>query len=1351
MSYKYDKLGFRRDKNLSDAGSGKRALDNLLNDLALPGEFFIGEDIRVINGLAQTPVTNDDIANFRGTAPKASQNRWTLELEVKVPVESILFDPGLEISFNDFTLRVIVYSSPTPIDFDDLSQGYKFDLFLQADVAETGIVVGSIIDLTSQQVEVLNVVSNAKSIEEFTVQPLITIKDQKEFYELTTANPRSGKGGEGLKALFLPSSQIRFDSTPNGSTISSTLESSPQAYGPFDYWDSGVFAYSNRIYDSNAFRDGGGGILWEGYIATPDFWTGTDKIIQVTTNGQIVIEQWNDDTEEWVVQGRIRDNVSFTGRVAGPGIELIGATDDDLKSIALGSSIIVPSFDTSRLVGGDGELMQVTALDEEKKSISVTGGIEDVFPPSINEEGLSIPQVITFELVGDPSASEPRRTQISFTKTKHFNEKVKLRILSFFEPFTQTIDYGGFKYILFTDLSSGSSLSHTSLYNEYNELSPDEYNEESILYFYKNTLSAYNESLTSEGSLDVDGLFYVDYNAPVSRSNIVSRTDYVTSPNRRIPDELKENRDIKFSMVSSYIKPGAFRINMTYNDTDIKVGDYLTLIQSNKYGFIGSDGRGYKQKHYIEQRDEFQNVSWFSSGASRNQVNTDTVVSSFKIIHVEKGTEYVTLFVDENDIIQHNGNIDVSEKPEFTFPPYIETSSIAKQEYLYYDSFEEEENTSVNWISGYSNPVVFAIIYPGEGLLDIVTTASDDREDDVAVPRIFKSTLIENENVSGLLDSVEVGNLAMGLNFASDLRYVDRFSERPAIKQYVAQPEGGSIPSTNHGQSTWNVVAESLQTTSPSSVGDLTSLGGIKSAIVEVVNDNEVQVYTYDRWIHASYEDPEAPDLLYWACRNSKAEFKPSDFGTTYAQFLGAPSWNNAFPIKWLDVTPYAELNDNEEINVVKWSGYYQGFDRNYTQVVEGESVGLLRSTTLYNFASMIVSEISNPVYDDFGLLVEFDISFYSTIPWNSEPVIWEQSFVNDSIVYLIVPFLDGNGTNWRHMQMPPLSIVDSSQVSRRITVTYQDLTYARITQTEFDTLSNNDFSANRGEVFKVIDSRENVSELDKIRRTGYKYHNQIEAWDTTEDVRYPDGTTETRALESDYFPYKQISDDAFKINTAETTGDVGELLVGFENFKNVTSNNNFLIDGSTGDDLDKSAAKIVAIYSDKGLLDMSSTNFCRGVESATIVQDAAVGATSLYVDDVTNIDTSKTAQFDGYIPEGTLVSSVDQFFKIVELSNPLTREIRAGFTIVFAPNNLQNYEVCAKTLDTSAPFDSTENGLITSNGIEDLSITDLSFKSIELKDISVSAIDAQNVNTSLSLNYIDELGNISQFRLLGN
>jgi len=273
MSYKYDKIGFRRDRNLSDAGSGKLSLDNLLNDLALPGEFFIGDDIKVINGLAQTPVTNADIANFRGTAPKASQNRWTLKLEVKVPTESILFDPGLEIVFNNLTLRVIVYTSPIPIDIDDFTQGYKFDLFLQADVDDTGIVVGSIIDLVTQEVEVLAVVSNVKTIEEFAVQPLITIKDQKEFYDLTTSNPRSGRGGEGLKALFFPSNQIKFNSDPNGSQINTLLTGSVQAYGPFDYWDSGVFAYSNRIYDSTTFRDGGGGILWEGYLALQIFGT----------------------------------------------------------------------------------------------------------------------------------------------------------------------------------------------------------------------------------------------------------------------------------------------------------------------------------------------------------------------------------------------------------------------------------------------------------------------------------------------------------------------------------------------------------------------------------------------------------------------------------------------------------------------------------------------------------------------------------------------------------------------------------------------------------------------------------------------------------------------------------------------------------------------------------------------------------------------------------------------------------------------------------------------------------------------------------------------------------------------
>jgi hypothetical protein len=1096
MSYKYDKIGFRRDKNLSDAASGRASLDNLLNDLALPGEFFTGDDIRVINGLSQTPVTNLDIANFKGTAPKASQNRWTLKLEVKVPTESILFDPGLQITFNGFNLVVIVYTSPVPINIGDLSQGYKFDLFVQTDVRDTGISSGDIIDLVTQQVEVLDVISNIKTIEEFTVEPLITIKDQKEFYDLTTGTPRSGKGGEGLKAVFLPSSQIDYNAAANGVSINNTLVNSPQAYGPFDYWDSGLFAYSNRIYDSNAFRDGGGGILWEGWLTTPDFYDGVRPLMQIDTNGQVVVEQWDEEEEKWVPQSAIRNNIKFTGEVAGDLLILQNFTQSDIRNIAVGSTIIVPSYDSAPLkkIDGSGEDMRVTGIivTDENTSISVAGGISGIFPPQeveINGEIVPVNQVINFELANDVAQSNPRTISVNFTKRKHFNEKVKIRILSFFDPMDEIINYGGFKWILFTDSVTGGALKHTSLYDEYEDIGEENYNKESIVHFYKNTVSRYNEHITAESSLDVDGLLYVDLETPVTRENIVSRTEYVMAPNRKLPDELKEGRDIKFAVVESFLTPGAFKIDMSYNDTDLKVGDYITLVQSNKYA-PSLRPRGFKQKNYKESLDEFQKVTWLSNNVRSSdttsvEVNTDTVVSTFKIIALSNTGLYgqsdsstFTIFVDSNDIAQHNSNIP-SGKREFTFPPYFSTTEVDSPLYDYrYTGFFEEDIQGKNWIPNVSTPLVFAIIYPGEGLLDVITTADPStKEDDPAKPRVFKSTMIENENVTGMIDVIDVGNIAFGLNFASDLRYVDRFSSKAVIKQYEDLAEGSTINVFNHGYSTWDIVTESLQSTSPGAFNDLLAGNGVAAAIVEVINDNVVKLYSFDTWVHEVYEASINPDLFYWSCRNSKAGFKPSDFSTSYREVTAAASWQNAYPINWLDITPTIGPGEEGEST----SSYFQGYQRRYVRkTIDGEWDIKYTSGSAFNFASMLVSEIKNPVFSDTGRLDTFDIVFHTNHPITGEPIEWHQWISDEDNavdVYMLAPFLDDNVSGYRHWGMPPLRIVSSDQIARTIQVKYPSA-HVNISETVFEQFINNDYTVNLVEIFDIADSISNISEI---------------------------------------------------------------------------------------------------------------------------------------------------------------------------------------------------------------------------------------------------------------------------------
>lgn len=72
MSEKYRKFGLRRDKNLSDLPNKELALINLLEGLSTGGNGFLPGDIFAINGLSNTPVTNEDLRELDGLVRRYS-------------------------------------------------------------------------------------------------------------------------------------------------------------------------------------------------------------------------------------------------------------------------------------------------------------------------------------------------------------------------------------------------------------------------------------------------------------------------------------------------------------------------------------------------------------------------------------------------------------------------------------------------------------------------------------------------------------------------------------------------------------------------------------------------------------------------------------------------------------------------------------------------------------------------------------------------------------------------------------------------------------------------------------------------------------------------------------------------------------------------------------------------------------------------------------------------------------------------------------------------------------------------------------------------------------------------------
>lgn len=83
----FNNIGLRRDLNLSDLDNPEQALNNLLNNLVVTneGETFSGGDLDAIKGIANSTVSNNDIASMAGLAVKNAY----LDSETQTIVEEV--------------------------------------------------------------------------------------------------------------------------------------------------------------------------------------------------------------------------------------------------------------------------------------------------------------------------------------------------------------------------------------------------------------------------------------------------------------------------------------------------------------------------------------------------------------------------------------------------------------------------------------------------------------------------------------------------------------------------------------------------------------------------------------------------------------------------------------------------------------------------------------------------------------------------------------------------------------------------------------------------------------------------------------------------------------------------------------------------------------------------------------------------------------------------------------------------------------------------------------------------------------------------------------------------------------
>lgn len=308
MPIKYDKYGLRRDKNLSDVEDASLALTNILNDLALPGQTFIDKDLLVINNLAQTDVTSEVFSRFSGSAVKTTQLKKTYTIRVEFPGETITVDPGFEFVIDDNDAVLITASEIVGPDITQNSRGFSETILtVQVPPVDLNVEIGDTIDMGNVPYTVLAVLGISDTQNIFTIKPQITLKDQLEYYYLSTGSKIKMLSGDGPVTYFFNS----LDINPVLESVSSIDELlrhplnnfSPTLYGPYDFWEDGQFFLNRRIFDSNRFNDTAGGIFFQGNIELDPNVFSHELVFSADTNGYFAMEAWDPNLERWIGVG----------------------------------------------------------------------------------------------------------------------------------------------------------------------------------------------------------------------------------------------------------------------------------------------------------------------------------------------------------------------------------------------------------------------------------------------------------------------------------------------------------------------------------------------------------------------------------------------------------------------------------------------------------------------------------------------------------------------------------------------------------------------------------------------------------------------------------------------------------------------------------------------------------------------------------------------------------------------------------------------------------------------------------------------------------------------------------------
>jgi hypothetical protein len=167
----------------------------------------------------------------------------------------------------------------------------------------------------------------------------------------------------------------------------------------------------------------------------------------------------------------------------------------------------------------------------------------------------------------------------------------------------------------------------------------------------------------------------------------------------------------------------------------------------------------------------------------------------------------------------------------------------------------------------------------------------------------------------------------------------------------------------------------------------------------------------------------------------------------------------------------------------------------------------------------------------------------------------------------------------------------------------------------------------------------------------------------------------------------------------------------------------------SNGSSLPSTTTHICAVYSSRGLEDLSSVDQCKGVYGREVDVTATAGTTAITLTTNVGVSVGDFVQFAGaggiadpVITEGTTVSSLTGG-TIVNLSAGVRtgKSLNKASTLIFIKaadrsiHGTANKEYCVIPLNTAPPFEGTDLGLVTPSSNPNLIVKNLRFGQLDI------------------------------------